>query len=120
MKKAFIFFLSFVSIILFISSCKEEKKKLSVNLENLQNECVHRLTDIIVYDIFSPPVASRIYAYSNLAYYEAIRFKDSSTGISIAVQMHGFGVLPNQRGALVKHGFLIVLFQRHHHLFIQD
>ena len=95
MKKAFIFFLSFVSIILFISSCKEEKKKLSVNLENLQNECVHRLTDIIVYDIFSPPVASRIYAYSNLAYYEAIRFKDSSTGISIAVQMHGFGVLPN-------------------------
>jgi PAP2 superfamily len=92
MKKAFIFFLF---VVLIISSCKEEKNKVSVNAENLQNECVHRLTDVIVYDIFTPPVASRIYAYSNLAYYEAIRFKGSSAGISIAAQMHGFEVLPN-------------------------
>lgn len=28
------------------------------------------LTDILVHDIFSPPVASRIYAYSNIAAYE--------------------------------------------------
>jgi hypothetical protein len=95
MKRANIFFLSFVLIILFIPSCSEKKKKVLVNVENLQNECVHRLTDVIVYDIFSPPLASRIYAYCNLAYYEAIRFKDSSTGVSIAAQLHSFGALPN-------------------------
>ncbi len=31
-----------------------------------------QLTDVIVHDIFSPPVASRIYAYANLAGYEAL------------------------------------------------
>ena len=34
---------------------------------------MRQLTDVIVHDIFSPPVASRIYAYSNLAAYEALR-----------------------------------------------
>ncbi|SDL06029.1 PAP2 superfamily protein [Catalinimonas alkaloidigena] len=32
----------------------------------------HRLTDVIVHDIFSPPVASRIYAYSSVAAYETL------------------------------------------------
>lgn len=31
-----------------------------------------KLTEVIVHDIFSPPVAARIYAYSNLAAYEAL------------------------------------------------
>jgi hypothetical protein len=30
------------------------------------------LTDIIIHDIFSPPVASRIYAYANIAAYEVL------------------------------------------------
>ena len=32
-----------------------------------------RLTDVIVHDIFSPPVASRVYAYPSIAAYEALR-----------------------------------------------
>jgi len=35
------------------------------------------LTDVIISDIFTPPVASRIYAYPNIAAYESIRFMDS-------------------------------------------
>ncbi|MEL7339269.1 MAG: phosphatidic acid phosphatase, partial [Bacteroidota bacterium] len=31
------------------------------------------LTDIMVHDIFSPPVASRVYTYCNLAAYEALQ-----------------------------------------------
>src|SRR3954452_12875423 len=30
------------------------------------------LTDVIVHDIFSPPVATRIYAYTNMAAYEVL------------------------------------------------
>lgn len=30
------------------------------------------LTDVIVHDIFSPPVASRIYLYANVAAYETL------------------------------------------------
>ncbi|MEY3051302.1 MAG: hypothetical protein RLY31_1087 [Bacteroidota bacterium] len=33
---------------------------------------LQRITDVIVHDIFSPPVASRIYAYSSIAAYEAM------------------------------------------------
>jgi hypothetical protein len=34
---------------------------------------VKKLTDVIVHDIFSPPVASRIYAYAGVAGYEVLR-----------------------------------------------
>ncbi len=37
---------------------------------------VKQLTDVIVHDIFSPPVASRIYSYSSLAGYEALAAGD--------------------------------------------
>ena len=36
------------------------------------NSALNKLTDVIIHDIFSPPVASRIYAYSNLAGYESL------------------------------------------------
>lgn len=37
------------------------------------HEAVQQLTNTIVYDIFSPPVASRVYAYPAIAAYEALR-----------------------------------------------
>jgi hypothetical protein len=38
----------------------------------LVHRTVKQLTDIMVYDIFSPPVASRIYAYPSVAAYEVM------------------------------------------------
>lgn len=37
------------------------------------HRAMKRVTDVIVHDIFSPPVASRIYAYTSIAAYEAGR-----------------------------------------------
>jgi hypothetical protein len=51
-----------------------------------------QLTDVIVADIFTPPVASRIYAYSNIAAYEGIRFMDT-TNVSLAGQLNGLEAL---------------------------
>lgn len=79
-------------VILFLS-CKQTKNKLTIDVTSLQHQCVHRLTDVIVYDIFSPPVASRIYAYSNLAYYEALRYKNNNS-LSIVSRLKGFESLP--------------------------
>ena len=57
-------------------------------------EFLHRtmkaITDRIVHDIFSPPVASRIYTYSSVAAYEAIIHDDKSYK-SLAGQLHGVG-----------------------------
>ena len=61
--------------------------------QNLLHRNVKQITEVIVHDIFSPPVASRIYAYTNLASYEAIRFTQPGY-VSIAAQLHGFEKMP--------------------------
>jgi hypothetical protein len=50
------------------------------------------LTNVIIRDIYSPPVASRIYAYSFLAFYEGIRFDSSDS--SLTSKLHGFDSMP--------------------------
>lgn len=52
-----------------------------------------QLTEVIVDDIFTPPVASRIYAYSNIAAYEGIRFMEKNKP-SLAGQLNGLEDLP--------------------------
>lgn len=93
MKKTIFIFFSIALLFSFFSSCKQKKDILSIDGNGLQHQCVHRLTDVIVYDILTPPVASRIYAYSNLAYYEALRFKESGV-TSFTTEMKGFGTMP--------------------------
>ncbi|MFM7671979.1 MAG: vanadium-dependent haloperoxidase [Bacteroidota bacterium] len=59
----------------------------------LQEACNEAITQVIVHDIFTPPVASRIYAYSNLAFYEAHRI-DSENHRSLLPELKGFDSLP--------------------------
>ena len=42
------------------------------------HRAVKQVTDVIVHDVYSPPVASRTYAYISVAAYEAARFEDQS------------------------------------------
>ena len=55
---------------------------------------VKKLSDIIVYDIFSPPVASRNYAYPNIAAYEVLAALDDSY-LSLANQITNFTAGPS-------------------------
>jgi membrane-associated phospholipid phosphatase len=59
----------------------------------LLHEAVHDLTSVIVYDIFSPPQASRAYAYASIAAYEALRH-DDSTYRTLAGQLNGLTPVP--------------------------
>ena len=59
----------------------------------LEHTCMEDLTDIIVRDVVSPPVASRMYAYTSLAYYEGIRHAQSNAR-SITAQLKGFETMP--------------------------
>lgn len=54
---------------------------------------VKQLTDVIVHDIFSPPVASRIYSYSSIAGYEAMAAGDPNLR-SLAGQIHHLAPAP--------------------------
>jgi hypothetical protein len=70
--------LSVVSLIILASACNNQKEvKNYVVAEDLHSSMQH-LTDVIVHDIFSPPVASRIYAYASIAPYEILALNDSS------------------------------------------
>jgi hypothetical protein len=82
-----------------LSSCGYKKDqegldKLSANQLQLWNR---NLTQVIMSDVFSPPVCSRIYAYCNIAAYEAARQAD--TGFpSYASRLNGLEPLPSSSG----------------------
>jgi hypothetical protein len=60
---------------------------------NHLHRTMKKITDIIVHDIFSPPVASRIYAYSSIAAYEAA-VPGNPAFESLAGQLKGLDKLP--------------------------
>ncbi len=51
------------------------------------------LINTVMVDFFTPPVASRIYAYPNIAFYECIRHDDPSL-ISLSGKLNGSGKFP--------------------------
>jgi hypothetical protein len=82
------------AILALCGSCAN-KKTVTVDVTNpaLLDENQKQLTRVIIYDVFTPPVASRIYAYTSLASYEAVRFARPGY-TSIAEKLNGFPDMP--------------------------
>jgi len=73
---------SFLVLALLLSACADKKveknhEPIVITTDQYHNS-VDRVTQIMVHDIFSPPVASRIYAYPNIAAYEIIAQRDET------------------------------------------
>jgi hypothetical protein len=51
------------------------------------------LINTVMVDFFTPPVASRIYAYPNIAFYECVRLDDPAI-TSLSGKLNGLGKLP--------------------------
>src|ERR1700733_3337990 len=85
------------ALFLFAGCTHKPKAKLMSDADVLhQNE--YALTQVIIYDVFTPPVAARIYGYTSLASYEAMRYADPKYN-SITAQLKGFGAPPQpQKG----------------------
>ncbi|WP_457268236.1 vanadium-dependent haloperoxidase [Pedobacter sp. UYEF25] len=86
-----------VLLIAIFSSCNQERnkwKKASENPEYIR-KAIKEITDVMVHDIYSPPVASRTYAYISTAAYEAaINGDEKKKYISLANQLHGLVMVP--------------------------
>ncbi len=82
--------LGILAAFLFIVGCGKEKKEepIVVTPEEL-HKSVDKVVDIIIHDIFSPPVASRIFAYPNIAAYEIMAL-DNDNYLSLAGQINDF------------------------------
>ena len=64
--------LYFVIIISLVFGCKNERNQ-DINISSKDyHALVDKLTEVMVHDIFSPPVASRLYVYPNIASYEIL------------------------------------------------
>jgi len=81
-----------ICICVSISSC-QQKETSHLSDTDILHQNQDQLTQVIIYDVFTPPVASRIYVYSSLASYEAMRFSKEGAG-SLTEKLHGFGSMP--------------------------
>lgn len=92
MKNSFIIILA----VLLSGSCSTSEtsdwKQRSANPDYIHRS-IKQITDVIVLDIYSPPVASRTYAYITIAGYEAAAPADSNN-LSLAGQLKDLGPLP--------------------------
>jgi len=88
-------FLWLTILIFTIVAC--EKPNPNYQEDASQPEIIHRtvkqLTDIIVHDIFSPPVASRVYAYPIIAAYEIMASADNEAN-SLSGQLTNLTKIP--------------------------
>jgi hypothetical protein len=85
-------FLTLSFLIIISAGCQKRQTPKLSDAEILHNN-QDQLTQVIIYDVFSPPVASRLYVYSSLASYEAIRFSKEGTG-SLVDKLNDFGKMP--------------------------
>lgn len=81
-----------------LASCDSGKKEVAVSADTY-HDTMQQLTDVIVHDIFSPPVASRIYAYPSIAGYE-IMAQANPEYVSLAGQLKDFEAIPQPEGEL--------------------
>ena len=82
------YFLLFALFFLFLKCKKNTFYTEKVKNSELFHSSMKKLSDIVVYDIFSPPVASRIYMYPSVAAYETIRFINPSDYPSLAGRLN--------------------------------
>ncbi len=74
-----------ILVFVFLSSC--QKSEPIIITPNDYHNAVDKVIEVMVHDIFSPPVASRIFVYPNIAMYEIIamqnpRYKSLSGQVS--------------------------------------
>ncbi len=74
-------------------SCQNDAEPIVISPEHF-HESIDRTTTVIIHDIFSPPVASRIYAYPSIAAYEILA-SNSEEFTPLAGQLNGLSEIPN-------------------------
>ena len=116
-KNHFFCFLSLsIFLLIFSSGCEtvNENWKTEAAKPTFLTRSQKKLTDVIVHDIFSPPVASRIYAYANVAAYEILQ-NDYPEYLSLQGQLTDFQNVPTPENGVeycfplaMTHAFLTV------------
>lgn len=82
--------LAFGSLVILLISCGNEDYQTDAEVDaDYLHQAVQEYTDVMVFDIFSPPQASRNYAYPSLAAYEILAQGDSTKAL-MKGRLNGF------------------------------
>lgn len=88
---------SLILVLSILVGCSRQPKP-EIDEAGILHSNQQALAKVVIYDVFSPPVASRIYGYTSLASYEAMRYADPKYA-SLTAQLKGFGKMPEpQKG----------------------
>lgn len=93
MKKIFLTVL--LAAFMAITACDSGVNELKIE-SDVYHQTMDKLSEIIVHDIFSPPVASRIYAYPSIAMYEILAKEDAGYN-SLAGQLNELTAIPDPK-----------------------
>ncbi|MDE3742948.1 vanadium-dependent haloperoxidase [Maribacter polysaccharolyticus] len=104
--------ISLIFAIALLTSCGRNKMEepLAIGPDEF-HASIKKVTEIMIHDIFSPPVASRVFAYPNIAAYEIVAVNNDDY-LSLSGQVHGLSPIPQpdstkainyQAAALVAH-----------------
>ena len=79
-------------MLFFVFSCKDTSEPIIVTPDDFHT-AIDKVVEVMIHDIFSPPVASRVFAYPNIATYEIIAQNDT-TYSSLKNQVKDLGAIP--------------------------
>lgn len=87
---------SILSIIILAIGCKPKADQVAIDefCKGQLPEWNMKLTSVIMGDVLSPPVCSRIYAYTNIAAYEAL-LPENKSYKTFAGRLNGLTAVPN-------------------------
>tara|TARA_R110000796_G_scaffold67449_5_gene154859 strand:+ start:125913 stop:127232 length:1320 start_codon:yes stop_codon:yes gene_type:complete len=89
MRQYIVFFLIFISG---FSNAQQWREK--IEKADYIHDAIKQITDVMVYDIYSPPVTSRTYAYISVAAYETL-IQNQDSFLSLSGQLHGLQPVPS-------------------------
>ncbi len=95
MKKS-ICFLTILGFLLVSCKSTDPNYEEKLSQAGFLHQSMKNLTDIIVHDIFSPPVASRVYAYPSIAAYEVFAAADENLS-SFSPHLKGLNTIPKPK-----------------------
>lgn len=91
-------FLIVLTLCLLAACSGKETAKIEIHPDDL-HESMQILTDVIVHDIFSPPVASRVYVYPSIAAYEVLQLNNPNYN-PLSGQLTGLTPIPEPDGEI--------------------
>ena len=79
-----------ILLLVALSACQEKKDYSQAITDGYYFHAAQKqVTEVIIHDIFSPPVATRIYSYSSLAAYEVVAATDAANYAPLMGQLNG-------------------------------